>query len=165
MVTPAGTPIYEKVEVGFAYGSAQVICDEDSITETLPLDEEAYGCGDRRLPWTELNRGQQPGARIWFGNQQNLMTLNVEICNNRDWMKASNNAQDWVVDQLLQRRLKVNVEASLDFQTMRTLKDDEVLIGRHFDVTGKLCPKPLVDDIALWMSFVNMINARTQFAA
>jgi N-acetylmuramoyl-L-alanine amidase len=162
MTTPAGTPIYAKAEVPFRYGSAQVICDEDSCCETMPLDEVAWGCGDRHLPYDNLNKGQQPAARIWFGNNQNQMTLNVEICNNANWEKAVTNAHNWIIDQLQQRKLTINISCSLNPNVAGILFPGEVLLLTHHAVTGKNCPAPLVADPAEWERIVRDISARTQ---
>jgi N-acetylmuramoyl-L-alanine amidase CwlA len=148
-------PTTIKQEINFAFGSAQVIADEDSVTETMPLDEVAWGCGDQRFPYTELNKGQQPASRIWFNNQPNERTLNIEICNNADWNKAVKNASDWAVQWMLANKRTVSIEDSLNCQVMGVMFPGQILCIRHFDVSGKMCPKPFIDDQNAWVSFVN----------
>lgn len=157
---PEGKLVPTQVEVDFRFGSAQVVVDEDSITETMPLDEVAWGCGDRRFEWTELNKGQQPASRIWFGNQPNERTLNLEICNNRSWSLAVGNSIDWAVDYLNKHSRSVSVKHSLFPQEMGTLDEGEVLLLRHYDVSGKLCPKPMIDDPKAWSDLVHQVAAR-----
>jgi N-acetylmuramoyl-L-alanine amidase CwlA len=89
----------QKVGTAFAYGSTQAIFDHDSGTIVMPLDEVAWGCGDRNCPYTDEWKGQQKIAKRIFGNRQNYLTLNVEICNNdiypesnKDWIMAVDNA-------------------------------------------------------------------------
>ena len=68
--------------IGFAFGSTQRVCDKDSVTATIPRDEVAWGAGDRFLPWDEIYKGQQHLAHDVFGNRQNHLCVNWEICNN-----------------------------------------------------------------------------------
>lgn len=155
--------------VPFRYGSAQIIADMDSVTVAIPTDEVAWGCGDRPMPYTELNKGQQPAARIWFGNRQNYQTVSVEICNNdavknslADWDGAVMNAKEWAISFLKSKGLHVNVQCSLNPNVMGTLAANEILLLRHFDVTGKLCPEPFVSDPAAWASLVKSIAEATK---
>lgn len=164
-----GKPLVSRVNnalvpVKFRYGSTQVCADMDQVVLMIPADEPAWGCGDRPLTWTEAWRGQQPAAKHWFKNRQNYRTLNIEVCNNdvlknssRDWDQALTNAMDWAIQYLKQRGVKVNLEASLAPQIAGELKSNEVLILRHYDITGKICPKPLIDRPLEWEKVVKTI--------
>ena len=150
-----GKPKLFKVEVPFRYGSAQIIADEDSVTVAIPPDEVAWGCGDRPLPYDAIDKGQKPTARTVFGNRQNLQTVNVEICDNADWDKAAANAHEWVASFLAEKGVTVDIEGSLaPLGLTAPPAPGKVFVFRHFDVTGKLCPKPFIDDAAAWETFV-----------
>ena len=145
----------------FRFGSAHVFCDEDSITEGIPLDEVAYGVGDRAKPYTEEFKGQQPIAKVYFNNQQNFSTLSVEICNNASWDKACENAIKFIRKYLKDNNLIANITLSkmLAAQDMTAppLNGKSIPIIRHFDLSGKICPKPFVDDSNLWFNFLDKI--------
>jgi N-acetylmuramoyl-L-alanine amidase CwlA len=150
----------------FRYGSTQIIADHDSVTVAIPDDEVAWACGDRNAgPWTPELKGQQPVAKHLFGNRQNHHSVSVEICNNdaikdsdEDWKGACRNAASWAIDYLFRHDLTVDVARSLDPQaSSEPLAPRHVLLLRHFDVTGKICPKPFVDDRAAWEKFVRLV--------
>jgi N-acetylmuramoyl-L-alanine amidase len=162
--TRNGTPLLDKdgKQIPFEYGSAHTIADQDAVMIAIPPDEVAWGCGDRPMPWDDLNRGQRPAARLIFQNRQNLNTVSVEICNNADWNKAASNAAEWIAGFLKSRGLRVNVPASLDPQHFSGIANGEILILRHYDVTGKICPAPFIDQASAsvspaWIAFVKGI--------
>lgn len=119
----------------FRYGSAQWYIDEDSATLAIPTDEVAWGCGDRQLPYDNGCKGQTKIARDIFGYNQNYKTINYEICNNGDWNKACANAIEIIADDMIKYGIS----------------DD--MIFRHHDLTGKICPKPFVDNPNAWEMF------------
>ena len=150
----------------FRYGSTQIIADHDSVTMAIPDDEVAWACGDRNAgPWTPELKGQMPIARNLFGNRQNYHSVSVEICSNdvikgsdEDWRGACSNAASWAINYLFLNNLIVDVKGSLDPQAFTgPLAPRHVLLLRHFDVTGKICPKPFVDDYAAWERFVRLV--------
>jgi N-acetylmuramoyl-L-alanine amidase CwlA len=148
----------------FGYGSAHVIFDQDSGTMAIPLDEVAWHVGDRRLPYTPETKGQQPMARKVFDNRQNYKTVGVEICNNANWYSACLNAREWVIDYLKSNGLRVAFGYSKNPQSVSRmdLKPREVLIVRHFDLTGKICPQKFVEDTEAWRKFVDGIATGAQ---
>lgn len=162
--------------VPFRYGSAHVFIDQDSATLGIPLGEAAYGCGDRPLPYGPIDKGQRPFARKAFGHRQNYMAVQVEICNNDtepgdgDWKRAVSNAEEWIIDFLLDRKLRVDIDGSLAPQDVKgPPADGYVYLVRHGDVTGKACPLPFYQDEKAWRQFVriigNVVNAVTMKGA
>jgi N-acetylmuramoyl-L-alanine amidase CwlA len=144
-----------QVEIPFRYGSAQVIIDEDSVTYALPLNEGAWSVGDARvIPRTAENKGQKPVAKNLFYFNQNFETLNVEICNNGDWDKAASNAASWIRNYLSEQKLCIDMAASLEPQSGHPYITGTVWMLRHFDITGKICPRPFVDNSAAWKRFI-----------
>ena len=141
----------------FRYGSAHVFCDMDSITIAIPLDEAAWACGDKHL-----NGGQQRVASVAFGNRQNYQSVSVEICNNdaiknseEDWNSAVKNARQWVIDFLKSKNLHIDIQGSLNPQKIESAPEKgQILILRHYDITGKKCPAPFIDNQNAWETFV-----------
>jgi N-acetylmuramoyl-L-alanine amidase len=132
----------------FRYGSAQWFIDQDSATLCIPQKEIAWGCGDRPLPYDNGCKGQTAIARDVFGYCQNSLTINYEICNNNtvsgtsDWDASCANA----IEIIAQDMVKFNIATNM--------------IYRHYDITGKICPKPFVDSPAAWVAFKAKIVAR-----
>jgi N-acetylmuramoyl-L-alanine amidase len=159
-----GEPLEDDGKTPFRYGSTQVLVDMNGLTQALPLNNVSWGAGDRALPYNDTFKGQQPIAARIFGNSQNYRTLNIEICNNDviknsndDWLQGVAHAKSftkWVIRSL---GLKVNVDASLDPQNKAKtdlIRDGEILILRHHDLTGKQCPLPLIQDTNAWRQFI-----------
>lgn len=155
-------------KTAFGYGSAQIVIDMDSVTFALPVTEAAWAVGDRRiLPWTEQWRGQQPISRNIFGCKPNYQTFSVELCNNdaianslEDWNRTIENAIEWTTSFLLGKNLKVDVEGSLNKpQTITSIAPNSILLLRHFDITGKICPKPFIEEPVKWQQFVKRISS------
>lgn len=67
----------------------------------------------------------------------NYNSISVEICNNGDWNKAMGNAV-------------------LVVQALKKLYPD-AKICRHYDVTTKECPAPLLSSVK-WQEFLKMVN-------
>ena len=142
----------------FRYGSTQVICDADSVVLALPLHEAAWAVGDK-----SNNGGYMPVAHAAFKQRQNFNTLSVEICNNdpaRNWDAAVATAKEWIVDYCKQARRRVDVQGSVEPQRYNNVEvlPDEILLLRHYDITGKICPKPFVENEAEWENFVREIS-------
>jgi len=144
----------------FRFGSAHVFCDMDNVVETIPLDEVAWGCGDKNY-----NGGYKNVAYTIFKSRQNFHTINIEICNNNkiknsleDWDKAVENAKKVIEKICLDKNFKINIEKSLIPQKITSLENNEILLLRHYDITGKLCPKPFIDDLGAWKNFLNFFS-------
>ena len=156
-----GNPMESDGHSPFAYGSAQLIADENEVVMAIPPDEVGWAVGDSRVVMPDGTKGQQPLAKSAFANRQNRQTISIEICNNGDWDKAVENAKQWAVDFIREKGLIVDTEKSLNPQTSDvTVADGTILIVRHNDLTGKICPKPFVDDRDAWVEFVNDLAAK-----
>ncbi len=155
------------VGVPFAYGSAHLIVDRDSLTNCIPLNEAAWACGDRPLPYTEKFKGQQPLAKNIFANNQNYRSVSIELCcdefisvNDSAWQQTIANSIDVVSSFIRSHNLKVDVEGSLNPQTISSIKEGCLLVVNHNDVTGKAtCPLPFIKDRDYWSSYVNAISS------
>jgi N-acetylmuramoyl-L-alanine amidase CwlA len=141
--------------IGFNYGSTQRIADADSVTSVIPFGEVAWGCGDRQLPWDPVYKGQQPLANSLFGNRQNYLTISWEICNNDiypntrdDWEAACHNCRLDMAAYMKDHNL-----TPVFFGQKPDSAKQQVLILRHYDLTGKNCPAPFVQEPKAWSNF------------
>jgi hypothetical protein len=125
----------------FRFGVAHVYIDKDSAIIKVPLDEVTYSCGERNLPYDNGYKGQTKLAYDMFNNQQNYYTLSIELCMNDmgAWDKVLANA--------------------IEFITTYMPKAD-IPDLRHFDLTGKNCPSPLVgvNGDAAWNAYKEKIR-------
>lgn len=118
--------------------SAHYFVDDDSITQSVPDDYVAYSVGGTKYANTK-------GASF-YGKCTNANSLSFELCDTKkngkyDFTDATiNNA----VDMIKKKMKEYNVTI------------DRVI--RHYDVTGKICPKPFVDDESKWKSFKNKLT-------
>jgi len=115
----------------FSFGSAHVYIDIDSATLTIPLDEVAYSCGDRQMPYgttpgIEGYKGQRKLAYYMFQNKNNSFAWSIELCMNQmdKWDLVCDNAIEFVKEYM----------PGLELTDLR-----------HYDLTGKCCPSPFVD--------------------
>lgn len=123
----------------FRYGSAQWYIDMDSATLAIPQTEEAMGCGDRALPADNGYRGQTKFTFEVLGGKPNKHALNYELCNNADWDKTCANGA------------KIIARDMVDYNIPMTM------LVRHYDISGKICPKPLIDETK-WAAFKKLVE-------
>ena len=97
-----------------AYVSVHLFVDDDSITQCVPLDEFCYHAGD----------GNGDGNR---------KTIAIEICENRNYEKAEENAQ------------KLNAALLLTYPQLKIFK--------HQDWSGKFCPRKILARPNGWLEF------------
>jgi N-acetylmuramoyl-L-alanine amidase len=160
-------PLEADHKTPFAFGSTQMLFDDNSGSIAIPLNEVAWATGDRRLPYTPEWKGQQHIAKRVFNNSANYRTFNIEICNNdvikhspADWNKSVENASKFIKWTLKYLECEVDVNSSLNPESvMGPLPEGKILILRHYDITGKMCPKPMIDDPSAWEAFVRGVAA------
>jgi N-acetylmuramoyl-L-alanine amidase len=123
----------EKVIV---YASAHYIVDDKSIIKCIPDDEVGYHVGAKSYKQLIYNIIGVPN-----GDSPNNYTIGIEMCVNSDgdFSKARQNTIE-LTDYLLR---------------MHNLNTQNVY--RHFDITGKDCPKMLLDD-TIWKHFLNEVD-------
>ena len=97
-----------------SYISVHLFVDDDSITQCVPLDEMCYHAGD----------GNGNGNR---------KTIAIEICENRNYTKAEENAQ------------KLNAALLLTYPNLKIFK--------HQDWSGKFCPRRILSRPNGWAEF------------
>lgn len=104
--------------------SAHYFCDENEIWQSVKDTDTAWHCGAKTY--------RHPDCR-------NANSIGVEICMNDKTGAVRQGSIDTAAElvRYLMQRYSVPV--------------DRVI--RHYDVTGKYCPGPMVDDPALWTAF------------
>ena len=104
--------------------SAHYFCDENEIWQSVKDTDTAWHCGAKTY--------RHPDCR-------NANSVGVEICMNdkKGNVRQGSIATAAELVRYLMQRYSVPV--------------DRVI--RHYDVTGKYCPGPMVDDPALWAAF------------
>ena len=113
--------------------SAHYFVDDDSITQAVPDNRVAWSVGGNKYPNTK-------GA-TYYGKCTNNNSISVELCDTKkngvyDFTEATlKNAADLVM--LLMKKYSVPIER----------------VVRHYDVTGKICPKPFVENEKAWKEF------------
>ena len=111
---------------------AHYFVGRDGVAESVPANLVAWSVGDKQ---SKLNGGGSK-MNVCF----NSNSVSVELCDFRKWNdKVATIAAEFIT--ALRSDLLIN-------------KNN---IIRHYDVTGKLCPAPLVDE-AMWSKFLNLIN-------
>ena len=146
----------------FRYGSAHVVCDADGVVLAVPTNEVAWAVGDKNF-----DGGFQEIAQRVFRGRQNMNSISVEICNNNppeNWPKAVENAKRWIVEHLSIFGLEIDVAGSLAPQQVTSVAEGKVLLLRHYDITGKICPKPFVENGGAWMEFIQDVAGRLEAA-
>ncbi len=116
--------------------SAHYAVDDDNIIEIIPPDEVAYHVGAKQIQYTELSRS--------LGNRSpNNYTIGIEMCHDDESGKISVKtlANTIVLIQELNQKFGLTSEN----------------IFRHFDITGKNCPKWFVEHANDWNEFKGMI--------
>ena len=104
--------------------SAHYFCDENEIWQSVKDTDTAWHCGAKTY--------RHPECR-------NANSIGVEICMND---KKGNVRQG-----------SIETAAELVRYLMQRYGVPVDRVIRHYDVTGKYCPGPMVDDPALWDAF------------
>lgn len=118
--------------------SAHYFVDDDSITQSVPDDYVAWSVGGNKYPNTK-------GASL-YRKCTNGNSISVELCDTKkngkyDFTEATiKNAIDLV--KLLMKKYSIPIDN----------------IIRHYDVTGKICPAPFVEDKKAWMDFKERLD-------
>lgn len=104
--------------------SAHYFVDEQAIWASVPEDCVAYHCGAKTYRHTEC---------------RNANSLGVEVCMNDASGGIRQESMDHAAQLVRELMKKYNIPV------------ERVL--RHYDVTGKCCPEPMVSNLDLWKAF------------
>lgn len=136
------------IEIG-RYAGAHIFTDRFRALELIPLNEGSFGANDGgnaslKIPALRASDSRYP-TRTGDGNA-NLLTIHIEMCQEADGsIHPDTIERTRLVIKMLQERFP-------------QLQDTKNRVVRHFDVTGKLCPRPFVEDDKRWQAFLESID-------
>ena len=113
--------------------SAHFFVDGDSITQSVPDDHVAWSVGGNKYPGTKGGK--------WYGKCTNNNSISIELCD-----EVKNGRYDFS-----EATLKNAAELTRMLMKKYNIPIENVI--RHYDVVGKICPAPFVNDEAAWKKF------------
>lgn len=119
---------------GSRYASAHLFVDRDSARLIVPLNEVAYHANEKPSKVAKFLASTDYYKR---GNA-NLTTIGVEMCVEKDGT---------IHQETIDRTILVVAELCRLFD----LNEEDVY--RHYDITGKNCPRPFVEDVSKFHNF------------
>lgn len=111
--------------------SAHYFVDETEIWQSVTDDTVAWHCG---------------GSHYYHNECRNKNSIGIEICMNDKQGKVREKAIEHAAE--LARMLMDKYNIPID------------RVVRHYDVTHKLCPAPMVEDPARWKEFKKSLEAK-----
>lgn len=111
--------------------SAHYFVDNDSITQSVPENMIAFSVGGKKL-----NSGGYLN-----GICTNTNSISIELCDSK-----KNGRYDFTENTLEQA-----IELGKAMMDKYNIPIERVV--RHYDVTGKICPRPFVEDVGYWITF------------
>lgn len=115
--------------------SAHYFVDEKEVCNSVPWYNVAWHCGGNRT-------GQ--GGSV-YGQCTNYNSIGVEMCSRVDAAGAYYFADETISNC-----------ATFVAQLMKEYKIPIDRVVRHYDVTGKICPAPFIDE-RTWKAFKNLV--------
>lgn len=115
--------------------SAHYFVDENGYGQSVKDQDTAWHCG--------ANSYRHKACR-------NANSIGIELCSKKD-----SRGNYYFMDQTVYNA------AALARQLMQTYGIDRAHVLRHYDVTGKRCPAPMVDTPTLWENFLNLLEDKT----
>ena len=115
--------------------SAHYFVDENGYGQSVKDQDTAWHCG--------ANQYKHPDCC-------NANSIGIELCSKKD-----SRGNYYFMDQTVYNA------AALARQLMQTYGIDRAHVLRHYDVTGKRCPAPMVDNPTLWENFLNLLEDKT----
>ena len=121
--------------VGGLQASAHYFCDEHGAMQSVRECDTAWHCG------------AEAGQRYWHPECRNGNSIGIEMCSRK---RADGS-------YYIKPETVANA-ATLAKDIMQRYGIDTEHVVRHYDVTGKRCPMPWVDDPAQWTAFLAMLT-------
>lgn len=118
--------------VGGLQASAHYFCDEYGAMQSVREGDTAWHCGARAY---------------WHPECRNSNSIGIEMCSRK---RADGS-------YYIKPETVANA-AALAREIMQRYGIDKEHVVRHYDVTGKRCPMPWVDDPAQWTAFLAMLT-------
>lgn len=118
--------------VGGLQASAHYFCDEYGAMQSVREGDTAWHCGARAY---------------WHPECRNANSIGIEMCSRKRADSSYYIKPETVANA-----------AALAREIMQRYGIDTDHVLRHYDVTGKRCPMPWVDDPAQWVAFKEMLT-------
>lgn len=118
--------------------SAHYFVDESEVWQSVPDDWIAWHCGGGL---------QGSGGHTHYGKCKNANSIGVETCMQDKQGRLRQTSIDRAAQLVRELMAKYGIPA------------DHVI--RHYDVTGKMCPAPMVTDAARWTAFKKSLEVTT----
>ena len=118
--------------------SAHYFIDDDSITESVPVEYTAYSVGGSKQDTG--SKYSKNGAK-YYGKCINANSVSFELCDTQKDKKnnLSKKTRENAIDFIAKKMIELKIPSSN--------------LIRHFDVTGKLCPLYFITDEDDWKKF------------
>lgn len=123
--------------VGGLQASAHYFVDEHGAMQSVREGDTAWHCG------------AEAGRRYWHPECRNANSIGIEMCSRK---RADGS-------YYIKPETVANA-AALAREIMQRYGIDTDHVLRHYDVTGKRCPMPWVDDPAQWTAFLAMLTPK-----
>lgn len=118
--------------VGGLQASAHYFCDEHGAMQSVRECDTAWHCGARAY---------------WHPECRNGNSIGIEMCS-----RKRADGSYYILPETVANA------AALAREIMQRYGIDTEHVVRHYDVTGKRCPMPWVDDPAQWTAFLAMLT-------
>ena len=116
--------------------SAHYFVDEKEVWQSVKEGDTAFHCGAKHYRHSDCRNGNAIG---------------VELCSRKN-----------SGDEYYFKEATVRLAADLVRSLMKKYGIDNAHILRHYDVTGKNCPAPFVEDDAAWKKFLNCLRGEEE---
>lgn len=120
--------------VGGLQASAHYFCDEHGAVQSVREGDTAWHCGARAY---------------WHPECRNANSIGIEMCS-----RKRTDGSYYILPETVANA------AALAREIMQRYGIDTDHVVRHYDVTGKRCPMPWVDDPAQWVAFKDMLTSK-----
>lgn len=114
--------------------SAHYFVDENTVWQSVRDTDTAWHCGAKSYKHSYC---------------RNSNSIGIELCSRKD-----GNGNYYFRDETVKNA------AELTKSLMVKYNIPAANVIRHYDVTGKACPAPMVNDVSLWNEFKNVISAK-----
>ena len=112
--------------------SAHYFVDENEVCQSVKDTDTAYHCG---------------GKTYKHKSCRNSNSIGIELCSRKD-----SNGKYYFKDKTIANAVAIAKEL------MQKYNIPVANVVRHYDVTGKICPAPMVNDEKLWKEFLSMLS-------
>ena len=121
--------------VGGLQASAHYFVDEHGAMQSVREGDTAWHCG------------AEAGRRYWHPECRNANSIGIEMCS-----RKRADGSYYILPETVANA------AALAREIMQRYGIDTEHVVRHYDVTGKRCPMPWVDDPAQWTEFKEILK-------